>query len=191
MIPPVSHSIDPERLVSLKAKSADGITARSLAKDLRGEILRRVPSTLRDHPLIVAVANAAAEPRTIEELQAAKAELEGKLRNSSNYTDRQLWSLNKQKKRLDCTIRDKQLYNGFAKGFVDIVPGIPIKCASGRWIWSHHLTFRSQLRNKKRYIKTNWRRGMRAMGAQGAHGVNLNFDLNTDVVHARSEDEKA
>jgi len=140
-----------------------------------------------EHPIKIALCNAASEPRTLEELQEARARIDEKLRDYRKHTDRQLQGFSKEKKRLERAISDKKFTYGLRNGSVVIVPGRPIECEPGRWIWSDNVALRSIAKNKKRYIKTNWRRGMRAMRAT----EKLNFGLNADVVRGRSEDQKA
>jgi hypothetical protein len=140
-----------------------------------------------EHPLKIALCNAASEPRTLEELLEARARIDEKLRDYRKHTDRQLQGFSKEKKRLERAIADKQFAYGLRNGSVVIVPGRPVECEPGRWMWSDNVALRSMARDKKRYIKTNWRRGMRAMRATGE----MNFGVTPDVVRGRPEDQKA
>ena len=108
MIPPVSHSIDPERLVSLKAKSADGITARSLSLNLCGEILRGIQSA--EAPMDDCLVHRAYPDkrcgvclgqlsRPLAELQAEFNSVKKKL-SDGTLPDRKLRALSQRSKRL-------------------------------------------------------------------------------------------
>ena len=71
-----------------------------------------LPRKYRVDPFKIALANAATEPRTLEELERERAELDQKRCDTSKYTVPQRRAFNQEKIRLDCTIRDKRIANG-------------------------------------------------------------------------------
>jgi hypothetical protein len=60
----------------------------------------------------MALANAATEPRTLEELEREQAEIEQNRCDASKYTVWQRRAFHKKKQYLDCALRDKQIANG-------------------------------------------------------------------------------
>jgi hypothetical protein len=72
----------------------------------------KLPRKHRVDPFRIALANAAAEPRTLEELERKRAELDQKRCETSKYTVPQRQAFNREKKHLDCIIRDKKIANG-------------------------------------------------------------------------------
>jgi hypothetical protein len=72
-----------------------------------------LPRKYRVDPFRIALANAAAEPRTLEELEMERGELEQKRCNTSKYTVPQRKAFNQEKRHLDYIIRDKKIARGF------------------------------------------------------------------------------
>jgi hypothetical protein len=72
----------------------------------------KLPRKYRVDPFRIALANAADEPRTLEELERERAELDQKRCDTSKYTVPQRQAFNREKKHLDCIIRDKKIANG-------------------------------------------------------------------------------
>jgi hypothetical protein len=157
-----------------------------------------------EHPLKLALANAFTEPRTLEELQKAKAEIDEKLRDYSKYTGKQLREFSREKNRLSRAIMDKKFAYGFKNGHVRIVP----EFRQGEWRPS--VSIDSGRKKKRREMQRAKAWALRRYGnnpgvlqaferfvcaipahAWGQGGrQNLNVNLNTDVVRARSEDQK-
>ena len=115
MVPPVSHSINPERLVSLKAKSADDIAARSLSLNLCGEILRGIQSAEAPMPDCM-VHRAYPDKRCgicLGQLSRPLAELQGefysvkKKLSDGALPDRRLRALSQRSKKLFCLMVTK------------------------------------------------------------------------------------
>jgi hypothetical protein len=72
----------------------------------------KLPRKYRGDPFRIALANAAAETRTLEELERERAELDQKRCDTSKYTVRQRRAFDQEKKHLDNIIRDKKIANG-------------------------------------------------------------------------------
>ena len=71
-----------------------------------------LPRKDRVDPYTIALANAAAEPRTLEELEMERTQLDQKRCDTSKYTVPQRRAFNQEKRRLDAIIRDKKIANG-------------------------------------------------------------------------------
>jgi hypothetical protein len=72
----------------------------------------KLPRKYRGDPFRIALANAAAETRTLEELERERAGLDQKRCDTSKYTVRQRRGFDQEKKHLDRIIRDKKIANG-------------------------------------------------------------------------------
>jgi hypothetical protein len=68
-----------------------------------------LPRKHRVDPFRIALANAAAEPRTLEELEMERTQLDQKRCDTGKYTVPQRRAFNQEKKHLDNIIRDKRL----------------------------------------------------------------------------------
>jgi hypothetical protein len=71
-----------------------------------------LPRKYRVDPFRTALANAAAEPRTLEELEMERTQLDQKRCDTSKYTVPQRRAFDQEKRHLDCIIRDKKIANG-------------------------------------------------------------------------------
>ena len=71
-----------------------------------------LPRKYRVDPFRTALADAAAELRTLEELEMERAELDQKRCDTSKYTVPQRRAFNQEKRHLDYIIRDKKIANG-------------------------------------------------------------------------------
>jgi len=138
-------------------------------------------SLARVNPIKVALGNAAAEPRTLDELRREQAKIEQQIRDSAG-TDRWLRALNKKQKHLSEAIKDKEIARGFVTGSLDLVPGIPVKRKQGDWRFELVFADHCEAGEAKRRTKTELRRAMRA------HRMNLNFDGTRGEIRAKSED---
>jgi hypothetical protein len=65
-----------------------------------------------ENPLKLALANAASDHRTLEELERERAELDRKRCDTGKYTVPQRRAFNQEQRRLDAIIRDKNIANG-------------------------------------------------------------------------------
>jgi len=72
----------------------------------------KLPRKYRVDPFRSAQANAAAEPRTLEELEMERTQLDQKRCDTSKYTVPQRRAFDQRKRHLDCIIKDKKIANG-------------------------------------------------------------------------------
>jgi hypothetical protein len=114
-----------------------------------------LPRKYRVDPFRTALADAAAEPRTLEELERKRAELEQKRCDSSKYTVRQRKAFNKEKSHLDYIIRDKQIAN------FSLIPVIEFKNEQMITRWVPVSESNKQIKRAKAYSRRTLRSNRR------------------------------
>jgi hypothetical protein len=110
-----------------------------------------LPRKYRVDPFRIALYNAATEPSKLEELERKRAELEQKRCDSGKYTVRQRKAFNKEQRRLDYVIRDKQIAN------FSLIPVIEFKNEQmiTRWVPSSESA--KQIKRAKAYSRKTLR----------------------------------
>jgi hypothetical protein len=155
-----------------------------------------------ENPLKVALANAASEPRTLEELRRAMTEIDEKLRDYNNYTGRQLRQFSRERNGLSKAIMDKKMAYGLTNGRVHIVP----EFRQGEWKISVSLDSgrrknRREMQRAKAWVSRTYKDDPQVLKAYERFACTipakvwndasiLNVNLTTDVVCVRSEDQK-
>ncbi len=154
MIPPVSHSVRVYPGINL------GTTIKAILGNSAGQSL--------------------CDGRTLEDLRKRQAEIDQKLRDSAG-TDRQLRSLNREKRQLLQAIRDKEIAAGFTNG--SLVPYLEQRQGQEICRFVPSSDNRRQIRKAKSYTGRVVRAHRRELNES-------NFDGTRGEIRAKSEDKK-
>ena len=115
----------------------------------------KLPRKHRVDPFRIALANAAAEPRTLEELERKRAELDQKRCETSKYTVPQRQAFNREKKHLDNIIRDKKIANG------SLMPVVGSRNGKAVTKWVPSSERRKQTKRQRASLRRRSRRTLR------------------------------
>jgi hypothetical protein len=116
-----------------------------------------LPRKYRVDPFRIALANAATEPRTLEELERERAELDQKRCDTSKYTVPQRRAFNQEKRRLDHIIKDKKIANGSLMPVLGSRNGKMVT----KWVFSSER--RKQTKRQKASLRRSSRRTVRIL----------------------------
>jgi hypothetical protein len=114
-----------------------------------------LPRKYRADPFRIALANAAAEPRTLEELEMERTQLDQKRCDTSKYTVPQRRAFDQRKRHLDYIIRDKKIANGSLMPFVGSRNGKTVT----KWVPSSER--RKQTKRQRASLRRSSRRTLR------------------------------
>ena len=117
----------------------------------------KLPRKYRVDPFRIALANAATEPRTLEDLEREHAELDQKRCDTSKYTVPQRRAFDQRKRHLDYIIRDKKIANG------SLMPVIGSRNGKNITKWVPSSERRKQTKRQRASLRRRSRRTFRIL----------------------------